>query len=211
MSVRKFETSHRRDTENTERAQSRIWFSLRPLCVLCVSAVNLLLFPYIQVKSDPVMAQPSTAFRQKAGGQAAPEFSLKDLKGKRARLGDYKGKVVLINFWATWCAPCKAEMPELVRWQSEYKDQGLQIIGITFQPYRAVDVRETARKLKINYPILLDTGKVADLYEAGEVLPFTVVIDRNGNIRDRIKGIIDAEEFEKKIKPLLQTTTRTAE
>lgn len=157
-----------------------------------------------------MIIQPVDAFPQKAGGQAAPEFSLKDLKGKRARLGDYKGKVVLINFWATWCVPCRAEMPELVRWQNEYKNQGLQIIGITFQPYRAVDVRQTIRKFKINYPILLGTDEVATLYGADDVLPFTVVIDRDGNIRDIIKGIIDAEEFEQKIKPLLQTTSKPA-
>ncbi len=208
MRVRKYGTSHRRDTENTERAQRRR-FSLRPrrvrstssaICVLCVSAVSLLLFPY----------QPTEAFNQKAGGQAAPEFSLKDLKGKRTRLGDYKGKVVLVNIWATWCAPCKAEMPELVRWQNEYKDRGLQIIGVTFQPYRAVDVREAIRRFKINYPILLDTGEATDLYGLIDVLPLTIVIDRDGNIRARIKGIIDAEEFEQKIKPLLETTGKTA-
>lgn len=153
--------------------------------------------------------QPVVAFNQKAGGQTAPAFSLKDLKGKRARLSDYKGKVVLVNFWATWCAPCRAEMPDLVRWQNEYKDQGLQIIGITYPPYRTIQVREAARRLKINYPILFGTDEVAALYDAGEVLPFTVIIDRDGNIRDRIKGIIDAEEFEQKIKPLLQTTSKT--
>ena len=207
MSVRKFETSHRRDGRLRRKAKVRSnlirYFCLLPLafCLLpssCVSAVNLLLFP------------SQAAFNQKAGGQTAPEFSLKDLKGKRVRLGDYKGKIVLVNFWATWCVPCRAEMPELVRWQREYKAQGLQIIGITFEPYSAAEVRETTRKLKINYPILLGNDEVVDLYEANEVLPLTVVIDRDGNIRDRIKGIIDAEEFEKKIKPLLQTTGKTA-
>ena len=97
-------------------------------------------------------------------------------------------------------------MPELVRWQNEYKDRGLQIIGITFQPYRTRDVQAVVRRLKINYPILLGTDEVAAQYGAEDVLPFTVVIDRDGNFRDRIKGIIDAEEFEQKIKPLLQTS-----
>jgi thiol-disulfide isomerase/thioredoxin len=146
-----------------------------------------------------LVVEPVAAFGQAASG----DFSLKDLKGKRARLADYRGKVVLVNFWATWCAPCRAEMPDLIEWQKEYKDRGLQIIGITYPPYRARSVRATARRLKINYPILFGTRKVADLYGVGEILPVTLVIDRDGSLLDRITGIIDREEFDLKVKPLL--------
>jgi thiol-disulfide isomerase/thioredoxin len=155
-----------------------------------------------------LVIHPVVAFGQTA---RATEFSLKDLKGKTARLKDYRGKVVLINFWATWCAPCRAEMPELIEWQKEYKDRGLQIIGITYPPYQTSDVRAAARQLKINYPILFGTDEIAALYRVRDILPVSVVIDREGNIRARITGIMDREEFERKVLPLLKPTESESE
>src|SRR5262245_42648135 len=76
------------------------------------------------------------------GEMPAPKLELKDVEGRALRLSDYKGKVVLLNFWATWCAPCRAEMPDLVKWQREYKSQGLQVIGITYPPEEVAEVRE---------------------------------------------------------------------
>src|SRR5688572_19323158 len=84
----------------------------------------------------------------------APQFTLKDLNGRTVRLSDYKGKVVLINFWATWCPPCRAEMPDLVRLQREHGKEGLQIIGVTYPPEKKERVRRFARSLKVNYPII---------------------------------------------------------
>ena len=145
--------------------------------------------------------QPGTAPNQ---AESAPDFALKDLYGRTVRLSDYQGKVVLLNFWATWCPPCRAEMPDLIEYQRRYRDRGLQIIGITHPPYRRSRVREAARTLGVNYPILLGTRRVAALYNAGEVLPTTIIIGREGRIRARILGILTPEEFNEQIAPLLQ-------
>lgn len=159
-----------------------------------------------------LIAQFSIAFDragpvQKLDSQAppAPAFTLKDLRGRTVRLGDSRGKVVLINFWATWCAPCQAEMPELVKWQKEYRARGLQIIGVTYPPERRGSVRRVARRLKLNYPVLFGTSATAEAYEVGDVLPVTVIVDREGKIRWRVLGILESEEFKEKVVPLLKS------
>lgn len=134
----------------------------------------------------------------------APELAIRDLRGRTVRVSDYKGKVVLINFWATWCPPCRAEMPDLVKMQREYGKRGLQVIGITYPPETLREVRQFTRKLRINYPVALGTKETKSLFDQSETLPLTIVIDRDGNIRDRIEGILLPEEFEQKIKPLLE-------
>ena len=141
-----------------------------------------------------------------AAGQSseAPALSLKNLRGRTVRISDYRGKVVLLNFWATWCPPCRAEMPALVRWQRQYSRQGLQVIGITYPPTELTAVRRFIRSIGVNYPILLGAEETKAMFDPGETLPFTVVIDREGRIRDKIEGIILPEEFEQKVKPLLR-------
>jgi thiol-disulfide isomerase/thioredoxin len=133
----------------------------------------------------------------------APQLELRDLDGRVVRLSDYRGKVVLINFWATWCPPCRAEMPELVRLQREYRKQGLQIIGLTYPPEKKDRVRRFARSIKVNYPIVLGTRQIKARFSSDETLPLTIVIDRDGKITDIISGILLREEFDEKIKPLL--------
>ncbi len=133
----------------------------------------------------------------------APQLELRDLDGRVVRLSDYQGKVVLINFWATWCPPCRAEMPDLVRLQREHRKQGLQIIGITYPPEKKDRVRRFARSIKVNYPIILGTRQIKARFSSDETLPLTIVIDRDGKITDIISGILLREEFDEKIKPLL--------
>ena len=138
-------------------------------------------------------------------GQEAvrPQFALKDINGSTVRLRAYRGKVVLINFWATWCPPCRAEMPDLVRLQREHARQGLQIIGITYPPENKSRVRRFARSLKVNYPIILGTRQIRERFSSEETLPLTVVIDRDGKVKEIISGILLRQEFDEKIKPLL--------
>lgn len=131
------------------------------------------------------------------------QFALKDINGSTVRLRAYRGKVVLINFWATWCPPCRAEMPDLVRLQREHARQGLQIIGITYPPENKSRVRRFARSLKVNYPIILGTRQIRERFSSEETLPLTVVIDRDGKVKEIISGILLRQEFDEKIKPLL--------
>lgn len=133
----------------------------------------------------------------------APALKLKNARGATVKLSNYKGKVTLVNFWATWCPPCRAEMPDLIRWQREYRGKGLRIIGITYPPTRLQEVRQFTRSIGVNYPILIGTKKTKALFDPGEAMPLTIIIDREGRIRDRIEGIILREEFEQKVKPLL--------
>ena len=133
----------------------------------------------------------------------APDFELRDVNGRTVRLSDYKGKVVLINFWATWCPPCRAEMPDLVRRQREYRNKGLQIIGITYPPENKDRVRRFARSLKVNYPIILGTRQLKARFSSDENLPLTIVIDRDGKVSNIIVGILLPKEFDEMIKPLL--------
>ena len=161
-----------------------------------------------------ILAQSVSVDRATASPQAgnqppvAPEFGLKNLNGRIVKLSEYKGKVVLINLWATWCAPCLVEMPELVRLQREHEPRGLQIIGVTYPDESRTSVLRLARKFKLNYPVLFGTGDLLDDYQIGEVLPATIVVDRDGNIRDRILGILDSQDFVEKIEPLLGAPVR---
>jgi len=130
---------------------------------------------------------------------------IKDLLGRNLRLSDYKGKVVLINFWATWCPPCRTEIPDLIKMQRVYRGRGLQVIGITYPPQTVREVRRFIRKLRVNYPVAIGTKEIKALFDQGETLPITVIIDREGNLRELIEGILLPEEFEQKIQPLLES------
>ena len=134
----------------------------------------------------------------------APTLVLRDINGRSLSLSDYKGKVVLLNFWATWCPPCRAEVPELIRWQKTYRGRGLQVIGVTYPPQTLKEVRRFVRRAKVNYPIGLGTKEMRSLFTQSDTLPMTIVIGKDGRVRDIIDGILLPEEFEQKIKPLLE-------
>lgn len=144
---------------------------------------------------------PTVAFGQNS---KAPAFSLKDIQGRKISLSKYRGKVVLLNFWAAWCPPCRAEMPALVKMQRQYRRRGLQVIGITYPPEKIREVRQFIKRLGVNYPIAPGTKETKALFDTTETLPLTIIIDRRGNVVDRIEGILLPEEFEQKIKPLLK-------
>jgi peroxiredoxin len=140
----------------------------------------------------------------KSDGQANLDFTLKDMNGASVRLADLKGKVILINFWATWCPPCKAEIPGLIELHDQYKSKGLVVLGIS-EDDDAETLRKFAAEWKINYPMLvgLDEDKLFDAYGPLFGIPTSVFVGRDGALCGRHVGPATKEEFEKEITTLL--------
>jgi thiol-disulfide isomerase/thioredoxin len=134
----------------------------------------------------------------------APEFVRTDLDHKRLDLNAYRGKVVLLNFWATWCAPCEVEMPHFMAWQQKYGPRGLQVIGISMDDDPAL-VRSLYSKLKLNYPVAMGDVKLGDLYGGVLGLPVTYLIDRHGMIQAEYQGEADLGKIERQMQSLLQS------
>jgi cytochrome c biogenesis protein CcmG/thiol:disulfide interchange protein DsbE len=133
--------------------------------------------------------------RSAESGPMAPEFALQDLSDQAVSLSDFRGKVVLLDFWATWCPPCRMSIPELVKLQDKYRDDGLEILGISLddpQDELVRYLREFKEKYKINYRILRFNAKVMQDYFGMEspAIPTMFVIDRDGKIREKIVGFI---------------------
>lgn len=137
-----------------------------------------------------------------AKGKQAPDFTLQDLDGRPVKLSDYRGKAVLLNFWATFCGPCKVEMPWLVELQKQYGPQGLQIVGVALDDSGKDTIQKYAKEMGVNYTILQGQDSVGDAYGAVG-LPATFYIDRNGKIVDSALGLVSRSEIEDNIKKAL--------
>jgi len=139
----------------------------------------------------------------KAQHPFAPEFSLPELTGQTLDLSAYRGKVVLLDFWATWCDPCRDEIPHFVELQNRYRDQGLQIIGISMDDEPA-PVREFYQRFHMNYPVAMGNAKMGELYGGVLGLPIAFLIGRDGRIEAKHIGPTDSSVFEREIKTVLQ-------
>jgi cytochrome c biogenesis protein CcmG/thiol:disulfide interchange protein DsbE len=136
-------------------------------------------------------------------GSPAPHFTLPDLEGNKVASSDFAGKVVILDFWATWCPPCKEEVPHFVRLQSKYRDQGLVIVGLSLDGGGAKDVKPFAEEYNVNYTMLIANDEIAKAYGGVTMIPTTFVLDRSGTIVKRFIGLIPPEVFEETIRPLL--------
>ncbi len=141
-------------------------------------------------------------------GAPAPDFELKvlDAPGKTLKLSDFKGKAVVVNFWATWCEPCKIEMPWLVDLQKKYGQQGLQIVGIAMDDTDEKTIASFTQKMGVNYPIVMGTEKVADLYGGIDGMPTLFFVDRSGKVVDHELGLRSMDAIENNIKKSLGQT-----
>ena len=137
-------------------------------------------------------------------GTAAPDFELTTLDGQKLRLSDLRGKAVLLNFWATWCGPCKIEIPWLEDLQKQYAPQGLQIVGISMDDDPPAKVAQFAKDQGINYTVVMGNDKVADLYGGVDGLPETFYIGRDGKIVTRVLGLVGHKEIEENIQSALK-------
>jgi thiol-disulfide isomerase/thioredoxin len=133
----------------------------------------------------------------------APAWELKDVNGNLVKLSDFKGKVVVLDFWATWCPPCRAEIPHFIGLQDQYGKQGLVVIGVSVDQGGPQVVSSFVKANKVNYPIVLGNLDVAEQYDATNGIPTTFVIDRKGNIVSKHLGYTEPDIFENEIKNAL--------
>jgi len=136
-------------------------------------------------------------------GKPAPDFTLASLDGKNMTLSDLRGQAVLLNFWATWCGPCKIEMPWFIELQKEYGPQGLQIVGVAMDDASKEDIQKFVQEMGVNYTILLGKEAVGQEYGGVDVLPTTFFIDRDGKIVSREFGLQSRSLFVDNIKKSL--------
>jgi peroxiredoxin len=133
----------------------------------------------------------------------APNFTLKDSTGQNVKLSDYRGKVVLLNFWATWCGPCKIEIPWFIEFQQAYKDKSFTVLGVSMDDEGWKVVKPFVAERKINYPVLVGTEETSQQYGGIDALPTTFVIDRDGRIASIHQGLVSKSEYENEIRDLL--------
>jgi peroxiredoxin len=169
-----------------------------PIILIVVAVViSLMLVFGIQKTRHSSSAQQNGA--GKLRGKEAPDFSLASLDGKTLKLSDFHGKAVLLNFWATWCEPCKIEMPWFVDLQKKYGAQGFQVLGVAMDDSSPSDIAEFAKKMGVNYPIVIGKEAVGDQYGGIPYLPSTFYIDRDGKVVDRVFGLVSRSEIENNI------------
>src|ERR1700723_3211292 len=146
-------------------------------------------------------------------GKVAPGFTLETLDGKKVSLSDFKGRPVLVNFWATWCAPCKIEMPWFEEFNKQYAAQGFVILGLADDVDAGKDaIAKVAHRTGVTYPILLTDGKVQKAYapEGMDYLPMSFYVDRNGVIAEETAGLGGKDEIEAHIKKIVASGTMPA-
>lgn len=178
------------------------------LAVLAALCLSSMLRYQMQGPPGTIPAHSKDRFN----GKPAPEFELNlvDGKGKTLKLSDLEGKSVVVNFWATWCEPCKVEMPWLVRLQEKYRAQGLQIVGVAMDKSPEKTIARFARRMHVNYPVVLGTDKVAALYGGVEGLPELFFIDRPGTIIRHDAGLISESAIENSINDCLKAAKPAA-
>ena len=142
-----------------------------------------------------VLLSADSACAVKQNSSDAPDFTLKDLNGTTISLSDYSGKVLFLNYWATWCPPCRAEISDFIEVYDEYKDKGLEILGISVDEISPEKVSDFVKKSKMNYPVAMATRELFQNYQSPSAIPTTLVIDGDGKIQYKKVGLMSKQEL----------------
>lgn len=155
------------------------------------------------ISCTPESRADAASVRPAKERKKAPEFKLKDSDGKVVSLSQYKGKAVLLNFWATWCGPCKVEIPWFIEFETKFKDQGFAVLGVAMDEEGWEVIKPYITDKKVNYRVLAGDDPTAQLYGGVESLPTTFLIDKNGMVAGVHVGLVSKSEYEKDIQALI--------
>lgn len=172
--------------------------SRNPLSRRLVFRVALLL-----VTALVILATTRVTILRPSHSYLAPDFTLLDLNANSVRLSAFRGKAVVLNFWAAWCPPCRREIPWFIELQKEYGPEGLQIIGVSMDEGGRNAIEPVVRRMGINYPVLLGNDQVGSLYAVEEILPTTYYLSRDGKVLAFVHGVISKTEIEHNVREAL--------
>ncbi len=177
-------------------------------------SVSVLLFAALALGSFLVFRYSSTrtvkaeSIRPASERKPAPDFALKDADGRTVHLSDYRGKVVLLDFWATWCGPCRMEIPWFIEMQRENKDRGFEVLGVSMDDNGWEDVKPFLAEMQVNYRIVIGNDRTAEVYGGVESLPTTFLIDREGRIAVVHVGLTSRKDIQDGVEQLLQAGSK---
>jgi thiol-disulfide isomerase/thioredoxin len=181
--------------------------TLRIIVVLGLSVVAVgLYFGTRDVSAPNVSAKPSSV-HDRWTGKVAPEFALQSLDNRTVHLSDFRGKVTLVNFWATWCGPCRVEMPALVALREKYRNPGFEVLGVAMDDNDRAKVENFAYDMRVSYPIVLKDASVGAAYGGVRFLPQSFLLDRQGKVLAHIVGMLNKDEYEAEIVRALHRPT----
>lgn len=170
--------------------------------ILVATVVLIFAAHRYSTKVTQSVATSGATLQGEGTGQAVPDFTLKDIHGNTMKMSDLKGKVVILDFWATWCAPCKVEIPWFVDMYDRYKQQGLEVVGVAMDDDQG-DVKPFVESHSMNYRVLLGNDNVATQFGGIFGLPTTFIIGRDGKIQSKHMGLVSRDTFEQDVKKLL--------